>query len=433
MSSNLPIRPPQCHSLSISKTVSATKNLRSISKSLVRKLRTHSGLSSTQLATELAQEALRDVVGNATPLPPNELTAIEKNIRRRLYDSLKVLISIGAIARSPKDKSLTWLGVRHLLPQLFQSPASSSSPIPSQSLSCPSLDRSTLFGSITHHRTRLAAKTLQLSQLRAQARALMALCNRNHSKSSPEPTRIHMPFVLIRTPISTEITLDATPDCTRIAFEFQGYYELVNDSSILDRLFLVERSTLPNSLPYVQSPTATHVMTGKKRDAVFAHEAEAVDPYSSPKRQKVASISPFAKYTTGQKPPLSPALARRMCHSSGSSPLQASLRALAGHSVLSEDVNDNHHLLSSPVKTPTMTPPRKRRLDFNESFLYGRNGQRPVNGRRMGYGHRLYAQQTQRLEERAVQGLGMLIDDNNGAIKSPSIRNPSNNGLIDGG
>lgn len=411
MSSNTLSHPPPRHS--ISKTVSATKNLRSISMSLAHKLRTHSGLSSTQLATQLAQEALFDVVSADASLPRHELTAIEKNVRRRLYDSLKVLISIGAVARSPYDKSLSWQGIRHLLPQTFgdtSSPSSLASPIRSLSLPSPSLDRPSLSVSIARHRSRLAAKTLQLSQLRAQACALMTLCHRNQAYFTPEPTRIHMPFVLIRTPISTEITLDATPDCTRIAFEFRGYYELVNDSSILDRLFLVERAALPNALRPLPQSTSNHSVLRKRRSAnVVTQPAELSDPYSSPKRQRVASVSPFAKFTTGHKPPRSPAAARHMRRSPTGSPLQASLKALAGHEFPLQRACDYHDLRVSPRRASVITPPRKRWCE------YGGSPRRSEEDRRLssaGFrrGHRLYAQKTRQCSQKMAEKLELNLD-----------------------
>lgn len=392
--------------------------------SLVHKLRTHSGLSSTQLAAQLAQEALCDVVNTDTTLPRHELTAIEKNVRRRLYDSLKVLMSIGAVARSPQDKSLTWLGTRHLLPQKFRENSSSSPPAsPLRSLSHPSAhpDRRTLTGSIARHRSRLAAKSLQLSQLRAQAHALMTLCHRNQASFTLEPTRIHMPFVLIRTPITTEITLDATPDCTRVVFDFQGYYELVNDSSILDRLFLVEKFAPQNSLRRLPRSTTNCIVPQKRRPGnVFAHAAELSDPYSSPKRQRVASISPFAKFTAGNKPPRSPATARHR-HLSPGSPLQASLRALAGHAYPLQRARDPHEFFGSPKRASGVTPPRKRWCEYDGSPRQSEDNARLLRAG-FGRGHRLYARRTSQCSARTTEELELDLGEGISPAKNLPVR-----------
>lgn len=93
---------------------SVSKNLRAISLSLVAKIRAREEVTSTDISNELAREAVA-MVATGGKVTREELAAVEKNIRRRLYDSLKVLVSVGAIRRGRSSKTLTWNGVSHLV------------------------------------------------------------------------------------------------------------------------------------------------------------------------------------------------------------------------------------------------------------------------------------------------------------------------------
>lgn len=290
------------------------KNLRAISLSLVAKVRARPVVTSTEIANELAREAMAEI---ASDVSPAELAAVEKNIRRRLYDSLKVLVSVGAITRGRASKTLRWNGVSHLarplrrgvrpetvslggenlppdcsssLAHVVKEPEetknekrlsdalvlNSSVHIPPRNgpdMTAPgdglkrtpvedaaikkghddvclsdcdcSSDSSiaqellNAAGAISAAKKRINAKTAALRALGAQQQALKNLCERNIrlGDSHASGGKISLPFVLVRTPDDTDITLEATEDARRISFNFSDYFQVVNDSGVIERLF----------------------------------------------------------------------------------------------------------------------------------------------------------------------------------------------------
>lgn len=329
--------------------------------SLVKKLRSNEGISSVDIASELASEAIKEVEDASFVVSEDELSAVSKNIRRRLYDSLKVLESVGAIRRTRKDKTLTWVGIKHLIPPRFQTEQL-------QVKAGSSSNSVVLYQSVAQLRKSIADKQCKLSQLKTQAHAILSLCQRNQHFPGPETLRIQLPFVIIRTPVSTDIKLDATPDASSMVFEFRGHYEIVNDSGILDRMFIVTNpataALLPPTLPHT---SAEHPRRGASTPS--DDRSQAVDPFSSPKRRRVASKSLFAKYTSGSKPPLSPGTpllhentARKHYISNASSSSQGRSGGRSPGSLGLESPKE-----ISPHRN-ICTPPRKRRFPF-----YGEN------------------------------------------------------------
>lgn len=268
--------------------------------------------------------------------------AVEKNIRRRLYDSLKVLVSIGAIRRTEKGKLLFWQGVSHLVPNRFWSVAHG-----------PSVPQSDVINKCTKAiRKRLVVKRSNLLTMRQQITAMERLLRRNRGTPHvDEAEKIALPFVLIRTPQSTQINLDCTADAHTLSFDFSEDFVVVNDFSILDRIFLVglgmrkphfgmgcpgeqaqistadgvrlpsdgccdegcyEGANLhctlvgdesfggafPAQVPSVPGPSL-------RRPPCYPSE-DAIAVGRSPKRRRVASYSPFPKYTYGDARAVSP-------------------------------------------------------------------------------------------------------------------------------
>ena len=133
-----------------------------------------------------------------------------KSLRRRLYDSLKVLAAAGAIARGraagTADKHLRWLGTKHL----------------------------SMLGAA---RARVRAKRAHRDELSAR----LSLARRNCSRADTElGKRVHVPFVVVRTMPNACIALAASPDSTMLSFRFDSYFEVMNDSALIDRLLEVD-------------------------------------------------------------------------------------------------------------------------------------------------------------------------------------------------
>lgn len=206
------------------------KNLRTISLSLVAKVRGRAAVTSAEVANELAKEAVAEVAAaGGGAVTDGDLTAVEKNIRRRLYDSLKVLVSVGVIRRegSGGGKVLRWVGVGHLVPEAVRGAGGGGGG-----------ERA----AVEEARARVGEKRRVLNGLLEQEACLKMLYDRNLRRAgagggSEDEGRIQLPFVLVRTPEETEIKLESTDDARRIFFDFSAYFQVVNDSVILTRIF----------------------------------------------------------------------------------------------------------------------------------------------------------------------------------------------------
>lgn len=196
------------------------KNLRAISLALVAKVRRLRVTTSTALANELAQEAVAEA-GEDSSRAPGARAALEKNARRRLYDSLKVLVSVGAIARSRRDKTLRWNGTAHLRRAARAGGGS-------------------LARFVASARTRVRAKAVALRAHAAQVAGVRALCARNRARvaaGASKEQRVFPPFVLVRAPAAAKIEMDAEEEGANRTFTLNARFEVVNDSGVLHMLF----------------------------------------------------------------------------------------------------------------------------------------------------------------------------------------------------
>lgn len=326
----------------ISKTVSATKNLRAISLSLVQKLRcAPRGIPSTEIANQLAKEAVRQVVGTDTYVSSKELIAVEKNIRRRLYDSLKVLVSIGAIQRSRTNKMLHWQGVTHLLPPAFVQQQTSL--VPTTTPQLPMTEKvfqkqKDLMHVLDKTRSRLDQKAIMLQQLMQQKVALERLCKRNKKITAnriiPHASKIFLPFVVVRTPYHTKINLTSTNDAHSMTFTFSENFEIVNDAGILDRLFCVDA-------PPIDQPSATPSPSSRRH----AHSQSQFKGQQQPSSSSSQPLPPPPQQHSDSQLPQSQSASALTPHSANTS--NPTLISHAPHSLPS----------SSSIPIPAPTPP----------------------------------------------------------------------------
>lgn len=190
----------------------------------------------------------------------------EKNIRRRVYDALNVLVSMGFVARDKKN--LEWLGVRGFRSSMGLSseepvkpaqpaqPAQSSpgqdgtpwarNPPPvlaSVRSSCTAADM--LRGEIAVKRARIAEKRARLSELKSQQLALQSIVSRNLSRDGarvttgsdvcvgddlgfvcPDPQRVDVPFVMVSASKQTSVSLEMEDDREELVFNFDGPFRI---------------------------------------------------------------------------------------------------------------------------------------------------------------------------------------------------------------
>lgn len=146
--------------------------------------------------------------------------------------------------------------------------------------------------------------------------------------------------------------------------------------------------------------------------------------FGSPKRRRIASYSPFAKYTSGAKPPPSPAHSMRRRRGTRAialspehhqppdydSPLQISLRALAETS----STPSREELSGKKLDSPSLplgfssAPPRKRRLDCSLfaspcKILAGNNHESKTPPFARGFSKRFYGPGSPKEETKHIE------------------------------
>jgi len=178
-----------------------------------------------EVADELVAEFLS--VGNQHTKPGEKPAFDEKNIRRRVYDALNVLMAMDIISKEKKD--IRWKG----LPSNAQ-----------HDLEGLERDKARLERNIKKKRE-------QLEQIIEQQVTYMNLVKRNQAREvdgqektqyvdsiSEGDTKIALPFIVINTHHETYIQCEMTEDRAEVKFRFSAPFEINDDNEILKRLGL---------------------------------------------------------------------------------------------------------------------------------------------------------------------------------------------------
>lgn len=183
-----------------------------------------------QLTTynEVADELVSDYVG--------QKAYDEKNIRRRVYDALNVLMAMDVISKEKKD--IRWRG------------------LPSNAKH--QLDMLTL--EKNQRSTNIEEKKQQLHELLLQQVAFKNLIARNTATLSANPgsddevmadARISLPFIIISTKKDTVIQCEMSEDRQDIFFNLSGPFEIHDDNEVLRLLGMqsTSKGQLPKLIP----------------------------------------------------------------------------------------------------------------------------------------------------------------------------------------
>ncbi|CAH1397121.1 unnamed protein product [Nezara viridula] len=191
------------------------KGLRHFSMKVCEKVRKKGTTSYNEVADELVSEFTNP------NLIPNSVDQQydQKNIRRRVYDALNVLMAMNIIAKEKKE--IRWLGL----------PTTSAQ-------ECGSLINEKK--SITE---RIQVKTHQLNELLLQQISYKNLIQRNFemekTKGPPPPnSAIHLPFIVVNSDRKTVIDCSITNDKTEYLFVFNDKFEIHDDFEILKQIGL---------------------------------------------------------------------------------------------------------------------------------------------------------------------------------------------------
>ncbi|XP_011500591.1 PREDICTED: transcription factor Dp-1 isoform X2 [Ceratosolen solmsi marchali] len=197
------------------KTEKVGKGLRHFSMKVCEKVKKKGTTSYNEVADELVGEF-------TNPTHTNSLTDQQydqKNIRRRVYDALNVLMAMNIISKEKKE--IRWLG------------------LPTNSLQeCISLEKDK-----KKKIERIKAKTQQLHRIILQHIAIKNLVERNRLSEAmygpPKPnSAIQLPFIIINTDRKTVVNCSISNDKTEYLLNFNDKFEIHDDIEILKEMGL---------------------------------------------------------------------------------------------------------------------------------------------------------------------------------------------------
>ncbi|XP_031554863.1 transcription factor Dp-1-like [Actinia tenebrosa] len=166
---------------------------------------------------EVADELVREFSDPEKHLSPTDQAYDQKNIRRRVYDALNVLMAMNIISKEKKE--IRWIGL----------PTNSAQEC--QQLEEEKKDR----------QDRIRQKTAQLQELILQQIAFKNLVQRNrvNEKQQGAPaqnTTIHLPFIIVNTSKKTVIDCSISNDKFEYLFNFDNTFEIHDDIEVLKRM-----------------------------------------------------------------------------------------------------------------------------------------------------------------------------------------------------
>ncbi|CAD7704488.1 unnamed protein product [Ostreobium quekettii] len=226
----------------------AGKGLRHFSTKVCEKVENKGVTTYNEVADELVVELAG--VDKAGKLDDND----EKNIRRRVYDALNVLLAMGIISK--EKKQIDWKGL----------PCSS--------------DRHAraLGGQRIKILESIERKQRHLQELVNNYVAIRSLLERNKDAPldrCPNPRALKLPCIFVQVPASAGVVIQLTEDCLDANFDFQDYpFQLHDEMHVLRQMGLQG--------PKAAGPLAVQEDT---------HSAKAIDvraPSAAGKKQRLA-------------------------------------------------------------------------------------------------------------------------------------------------
>ncbi|XP_064124698.1 transcription factor Dp-1 isoform X4 [Loxodonta africana] len=167
---------------------------------------------------EVADELVAEFSAADNHILPNESAYDQKNIRRRVYDALNVLMAMNIISKEKKE--IKWIGL----------PTNSAQ-------ECQNLE-------VERQRRleRIKQKQSQLQELILQQIAFKNLVQRNRqaeqqaNRPPPSNSVIHLPFIIVNTSKKTVIDCSISNDKFEYLFNFDNTFEIHDDIEVLKRM-----------------------------------------------------------------------------------------------------------------------------------------------------------------------------------------------------
>ncbi|XP_068148036.1 transcription factor Dp isoform X3 [Drosophila tropicalis] len=190
----------------------AGKGLRHFSMKVCEKVEEKGKTTYNEVADDLVNEELKN--------NSYDTNCDQKNIRRRVYDALNVLMAINVISKDKKE--IRWIGL----------PANSAE----QFLA--------LEEENNLRQARIKQKAEMLREMILQHVAFKGLVERNKRNENqgvvPSPNAsIQLPFIIVNTHKSTKINCSVTNDKSEYIFKFDNTFEMHDDIEVLKRMGLL--------------------------------------------------------------------------------------------------------------------------------------------------------------------------------------------------
>lgn len=212
----------------------SNKGLRHFSMKVCQKVEEKQTTTYNEVADELVKEFGAGRAGSeacAEGMPKSAYD--EKNIRRRVYDALNVLMAMDIISKEKKE--IRWKG------------------LPSNATH----DMEALQREKNIRLNNVRKKRIHLQELLLQHIAFKNLVKRNASRanqaegSGEEETKIHLPFIIVNTKISTVIECQMSDTRSDIFFNFSAPFEINDDNEVLKRMKMhkAPQEELPTLIP----------------------------------------------------------------------------------------------------------------------------------------------------------------------------------------
>ncbi|KAK4743237.1 hypothetical protein SAY87_001238 [Trapa incisa] len=228
------------------------RGLRQFSMKVCEKVESKGRTTYNEVADELVAEFAEP--SNSTECPDQQQYD-EKNIRRRVYDALNVLMAMDIISKDKKE--IQWKGLPHTSVNDIEELKT---------------ERNGL-------RNRIERKAAYLRELEEQFVGLQNLIQRNEQLygSGNTPTGgVALPFILVQTRPHATVEVEISEDMQLVHFDFNSTpFELHDDNYILKEMKLSQR---PNN-----SENATHSLSiNEIQDCLpTAHQAQIPAPNGS--------------------------------------------------------------------------------------------------------------------------------------------------------
>eukprot|EP01122_Echinamoeba_exundans_P007773 TRINITY_DN2460_c1_g1_i1.p2 TRINITY_DN2460_c1_g1~~TRINITY_DN2460_c1_g1_i1.p2 ORF type:complete len:441 (+),score=63.49 TRINITY_DN2460_c1_g1_i1:43-1365(+) len=205
------------------------KGLRLFSKVVCDKVMTKGVTSYNEVADELVLDYTQAAINEGTENPAVD----QKNIRRRVYDALNVLMAMNIISKEKKE--IKWIGL----------PPTS----PRDELRTLTTERQQLT-------ERIKRKQEQLHDLQAQHSLYSRLIKRNGASVQDDQERILVPFIIVHTGKHTHIDCDVSEDYTEYLMKFEHPFAIHDDIEILRRVLKTDESSTISTANRVKMETS---------------------------------------------------------------------------------------------------------------------------------------------------------------------------------